>query len=145
MCARRRRRCWQRRTDGRLGRGALLIRSKVVEFRGDSSLACRRDWLAQPPTAPHAYRKEVAVVLRVQPAKRIERKRGVGGTNRKIGEELEFGRREDPTVPLVEHVDVAVLALHVDVAPTVNGGRVDAPLEAIGVPAVISTDERAAW
>src|SRR5260370_27273895 len=85
--------------------------------------------------------EEVPVIVGVEPALVVDGERSVGGNNREVGEELRLGRSEDGDVTLIEHIEVAVLTRDVDVADAVNGRRVDAPLEAIRVQAVIDTDD----
>src|SRR6266851_8809807 len=85
--------------------------------------------------------EQVPVILAVEPALVVDGERSVGGTNREVGEELRLGRSEGVGVTLIEHIDVAILALDVDVVGAVNGGRVDAPLEAVRVRAVIDTGD----
>src|SRR5258708_16795506 len=85
--------------------------------------------------------EQVPVILAVEPALVVDGERSVGGTNREVGEELRLGRSEGVGVTLMEHIDVAILALDVDVAGAVHRWRVDAPLEAIRVQAVIDTSD----
>src|SRR5260370_1190863 len=93
------------------------------------------------PNASAAFtnREEMPVILRVEPAVVVDREGGVGGTDSEIGEELEHGCREDAAVTLIEHIDIAVFALDVNVARAVDGGRVDAPLKAVRVQAIVHT------
>src|SRR5712664_3282184 len=83
--------------------------------------------------------EQMPVVLGVEPAVEVDREGRIGRADRKIGKELETGGGENADVTLVEDIDVAVLALDVDVAGPVYRWRVDTPLETIRVPAVVHT------
>src|SRR5262249_20941419 len=90
----------------------------------------------------HAEHEEVAVVLCVQATEHVDRERRVGRADRQVGEDPGLGRGEDATMPLVDDVYEPVLALHVDVAVTVDGWGVDAPLEPVGVRPVVNAGHR---
>src|SRR5262249_15430573 len=93
-------------------------------------------------SAAFTNREEMAVILRVEPAKVVDREGRISGADSEIGEELEQGCREDTAVTLSEHIDIAVFALDVNVACSVHGGRVDAPLEAVRMKAIVHTRHR---
>jgi hypothetical protein len=88
-------------------------------------------------SAAFANREEMSVVLCVEPAALVDREGRVGCTDSEIRKELELGRREHAALTLLEHIDIAVLALDVYVARAVDGGRIDAPLESVRVLAIV--------
>src|SRR5215472_17193226 len=93
-------------------------------------------------SAAYTNREEMPVILRVEPALVVDREGRISGTDSEIGKELEHGCCEDAAVTLIEHIDIAVFALDVNVACAVDGGRVDAPLEAVRVQAIVHTRHR---
>jgi hypothetical protein len=71
-------------------------------------------------SAASTNREEMPVILCVEPATVVDREGGIGGTDTEIGEELEHRCREDAPVTLIEHIDVTVSALDVNVACAVD-------------------------
>src|SRR5215510_1111891 len=81
----------------------------------------------------------MTIVLGVEPALWINGEGGIGGADREIREDLEVRRAEFASMPLPDHVDIAVFALNIDPSIAVDGGRIDAPFESIRVTAIIHT------
>src|SRR5262249_16190598 len=86
--------------------------------------------------------EEMAIVLAVPSPVLVNRVRRIGGTDGEVGEDPRLPCGENARVSLVEYVDVAVLALDIDVASAIDGGPVDAPLESVRMPAVVYTSNR---